>query len=239
MSESAYKAEVQKLGLGAEVILYEVDMTDQGGPVERFTPMVKDDVAEGAVSFGGVLYVPFPIYAEGFEWSSQNSPAQPTVSIANLNHALTGYVLQFDSLIGAKFSRIRTFEKFLDTGTTPDGQAHQPIDVFRFERKITHNDSLITWELASWIDQQGVMLPRRMVIRDYCDLRYRVFKNGSFSYQKATCPYVGSKFFNANNQSVTTAAQDVCAHTLKACRKRFPTGPVPFGGFPGVSKYRV
>lgn len=236
-----YAAEIQKLGLGKEVTLYEIDMGLLGGPVQCFTPMVKEDVASGTLSFGNVLYYPFPITAEGFEWSSQSAPAQPTVSIANINHALTGYVLQYDSLIGAQFRRIRTFEKFLDSGASPDKDAHQPIDVYRFERKTMHNDTVIAWEMASWIDQQGVMLPRRTVIRDYCDLTYRRFNaaTGTFDYSRATCPYTGSNSFTAQG-TTTTANNDVCSHRLgDGCRKRFPSGSVPFGGFPGVSKFRV
>lgn len=239
MSVDAYREEIQKLGLGADITLYEVDITPLGGPLERFTPMADEQDVAGLVKFGGEDYTPFPIIAEGFEWNSQSAAPQPTVSIANLDHALTSYVLQYDSLIGAQFRRIRTFEKFLDTGDSPDAAAHMPIDVFRFEKKTVHNDTMIQWQLASWIDQYGVQLPRRIVVRDYCDLIYRRYVSGSFDYSKATCPYAGGNYFDRFNEE-STQADDQCSHTLKACKLRFgANASLPFGGFPGVAKFRV
>lgn len=236
----AFEEEIQKLGLGAEVQLYQVDMSGLGGPVLYFTPTTADTTSMEAVSFGGQLYTPFPIMAEGFDWKGGQAPAQPTVSIANLDHAMTGYILSYGSMIGAVLKRIRTFEMFLDGGSAPDGNAHFPIDVYRFERKVVHNDTLVQWELASWIDQQGVMLPKRVVVRDYCSLIYRDGSSGTFDYSKATCPYTGANMFDEMNVATAVVADDICPHTLKACKLRFgENANLPFGGFPGVPKFRV
>lgn len=235
-----FNAEIQKLGLGAEVILYQIDMSALGGPVLYYVPTTVDQTTYTTISFGGQVYTPFPITADGFEWKGGTAPAQPTVSVANLDHALTGYVLSYDSLIGATFKRIRTFERFLDGGVEPDGNAHFPIDVYRFDRKMVHNDALIQWQLASWIDQAGTMLPKRMVIRDYCSLHYRNGSSGTFDYSKATCPYTGAAMFTFDNQTTASIPADVCQHTLAACKLRFgATAVLPFGGFPGVPKFRT
>jgi len=235
-----YSEEVQKLGLGAEVTLYQLDLTALGGPIEYFVPMAPDGSGLGSISFGGQVYTPFPIIAEGFSWASGQAPPNPTLSVSNIDHALTGYILLYDSLLGAKLLRIRTFERFLDGGLEPDGTAHMPIDVFRLDRKVVHNETMVSWELASWIDQQGVQLPKRIVVRDYCDLVYRRWNaaTSSFDYSKATCPYVGTAYFDRNNVA-TTASADFCSHNLGGCRARFVNANLPFGGFPGVAKFRT
>lgn len=237
--DPAIAEEIQKLGLGVEVILYEIDITELGGPVLRYTPMSIDGTAMSSIDFGGETYLPFPIAAEGFSWKAGEAPAQPTVSISNMSHALTSHVLDYNNLLGAKFTRIRTFERFLDEGDSPDSTAYLPPDIFRFERKTHHDEDFIVWEMSSWIDQQGVMLPKQMVVRDYCSLRYRNGSTGTFDYTKATCPYTGSNKFDANDVSVATVAEDICSHRLTGCIARFGDDPLPFGGFPGVPKFRI
>lgn len=237
--DDAIEAHLQDPSLGALVVLYEIDMSDLGGPTLNYTPMSKDGTGMSSVAFGGTTYLPFPIMAEGFAWKSAEAPPQPKVSVANINHALTSYVTQYDHLVGAKFTRIRTFETFLDEGDTPDSNAHLPLDIFRFERKIIHNEQMIQWELASWIDQQGVLLPKRMLVRDYCPLVYRDGSSGSFDYSNATCPYTGGSYFDVNDDAVGTIAEDICSHKLSGCAARFGTADIPFGGFPGVPKFRV
>lgn len=242
-TNSKYAKEIQKLGMGAEVILYQVDMTMLGGPILYLTPMTSEgsgSASDSDISFGGQSYDAFPIMAEGFEWISGQAPPQPSVSISNIQHALTSHVLAYGSLIGAKFTRIRTFDRFIDGGIEPDANACMPKDIYRFDKKTSHNEHTISWELASWVDQQGVMLPKRLVIRDYCSLRYRNGASGTFDYSKATCPYVGANRFDIQNNVVATNQADICAHTLKACRARFgQTADLPFGGFPGVAKFRT
>jgi lambda family phage minor tail protein L len=236
----SFNAEIQKLGLGAEIILVQVDMTSIAGPVLYLTPTTVDQTSYTSITFGGQTYTPFPIAAEGFEWKGGQAPAQPTLSIANLDHAITGYVLSYGGLIGATVKRIRTYERFIVGGAEPDGNAHFPIDTYRIDRKMVHNDTLIQWQLASWIDQQGVMLPKRIVIRDYCSLIYRDGSDGSFDYSKATCPYTGTNKFTFDNQTTSSVAADICAHTLEACKLRFgDNANLPFGGFPGVPKFRT
>ena len=53
-----------------------------------------------------------------------------------------------------------------------------------------------------------------------------------------TCPYVGDKNFNRDNEEVSPE-NDFCPKTLTSCRKRFgEDGVLPFRGFPGVAKVR-
>lgn len=238
-TNAKYAQEIQKLGMGAEVVLYKIDLTALGGPTYYLTPMAEDQTALTSVTFGTQEYTSFPIVAEGFEWVSGQAPPQPTISVSNIDHAFTSDVLNYEHLIGGKVTRIRTFDRFLAGGAEPDGNAHMPLDIFRIDRKTVHNESIISWELASWIDQHGRKLPGRLVIRDYCSLIYRDGRSGTFDYSKATCPYTGADKFTKLNVSTLNVNEDVCSHTLAACKLRFGNASLPFGGFPGVAKFRV
>jgi lambda family phage minor tail protein L len=73
---------------------------------------------------------------------------------------------------------------------------------------------------------QGVKLPRRQIIQNICPWKYR----------GAECGYAGSNYWNSNDQSVATLAQDVCGKRISSCELRFGTNQeLPFGGFPAAS----
>ncbi|MFG5121663.1 phage minor tail protein L, partial [Methylorubrum sp. POS3] len=68
-----------------------------------------------------------------------------------------------DDLIGARLIRTRTYAQFLDGGPTPDPQAAYAQDIYVFDRKTAHTKRAITWTLAAAMDQEGVMLPGRLI----------------------------------------------------------------------------
>jgi lambda family phage minor tail protein L len=146
-------------------------------------------------------------------------------------------VNQYGDLIGCEVSRVRTFQQFLDGQLEADPTAYFGPDTFKVERKTDENPVYIEWELSASIDQQGVKLPRRQVLRDTCSLMYRVWNasTNSFDYTHATCPYTGSAYFDVHDNA-TTAAQDTCSLRLSSCKLRFQPAPLPYGGFPGVAR---
>lgn len=60
------------------------------------------------------------------------------------------------------------------------------------------------------------------------DLRGRCYHK----YRGDACGYSGTNYWDVNNNPVSTAAEDVCALSIKACELRFPTGSLPYGGLP-------
>lgn len=210
----------------------------------RLTDSVLKAFAAGTelpvISFGGQVYTPFPIVAEGFQWKAGQAPPRPRLAISNLNHAFTGYILQYRGMVGAKVTRLKTFEDFLDGGASPDGEAHYPPDIYRINRRLKHNSDVVEFELASRLEQRGKKLPGRLCLRDYCSLVYRDGSSGTFDYTNATCPFTGPAMFDRENNVVVNEEEDICSHTLKGCRLRFPDPEdVPFGGFPGMLKTRL
>lgn len=185
--------------------------------------------------FNGNAYAPIALEATGFEWNGTGTLPQPEVQIGNVNALITGAVIALKDLAGAKFTRIRTFRKYLDDGSSPDPTATFPKDVYRINQKTAHTKVSITFQLASTIDQQGMMLPRRQCIRNTCTQTYRSWNGTEFVYTNATCPYTGTNYFDINGSVVTDPSKDVCGKHLTDCKLRFgATSPLPTRAFPGL-----
>jgi lambda family phage minor tail protein L len=76
----------------------------------------------------------------------------------------------------------------------------------------------------SALDCQDTQLPRRQIIANLCP----------FGYRGPYCGYTGIEMFDADDNPVTDPALNVCAKTLKACKKRIgATNMLNFGGWFG------
>lgn len=226
-----------QLELGTIIELFQLDMTNLGQGVVYF---VDTNTTDGSViQFGGIVYTPVDVMAEGFETNGQGPFPQPIFRVANTTRALTGLVNSLDDLIGARVTRTRTLSKYLDNQPTADPSAHFPPDVFVVEQKTAQNRLFIEFKLSSAIDVEGQTLPRRVIARDYCSFVYRKWDsaNSSFDYTNATCPYTGTNYFDiAGNPS--TAAKDNCRKRVVDCRNRFGrTSPLPTRAFPGAGRF--
>lgn len=154
---------IQLTGTDAIVELYELDCTQLGGGIYRFTPMTTENLTE--VVFAGLTWQPLPINADGFSQSGMEAPARPTLTISNVAMQMLAPVIQLNDLVGAKVIRYRTFERFLSTGSSPDSTAYLPKDVFYINKKVIQNKINIQWELASVLDKSGTKLPKRLFLR--------------------------------------------------------------------------
>lgn len=147
----------------------------------------------------GNAYLPAPLATEGFEVASRGVFPKPKVQLAFSDDMLNVFNLfrgtvDFGDLIGAKFTRIRTFAKFLDRanfyqadgvsalspdkliipeGFDPDPNCEFPRDVYYFDRKSSENRNSIQFELSSAIDLDRAKLPRRKVLSYICPWQYR------------------------------------------------------------------
>jgi lambda family phage minor tail protein L len=189
------------------------------------------------VYFNGNAYIPVAFDATGFEWAAGGTLPTPKIMVQNTNKVLQGALQEFGDLVGAKFTRIRTFRKFLDDGDEPDSYAIFPRDVFRINRKSNHNKVFIEFELSVPFDQEGAKIPARQCLKNTCTHRYRRWDatNETFDYSKATCPYAGTTYFNDKDEPTASPAEDKCARFLDSCVKRFGIGqPLPTRAFPGI-----
>lgn len=202
--------------------------------------------AETEIVWGGNPYVAIPMDATGFEMNTSGTIPTPNVTISNLYGAANTLLDEFKGLLGAKLTRILTLRRFLDDGATPDPNAYITRDVFVVSQKISHNAVAIVFKLAAHIDQEGVMLPRRQVMRDYCSHVYRSWVQldpnnpavGHFDYSKATCPYTLGYYADAMDRP-SPDYLDQCSRTRAGCTYRFRGGtPLPAHFFPGVGRIR-
>ncbi len=229
--------EVQKLDPSAIISLFTLDATSVGGPVMRF---VQSSQSDGPVAFQTLSYEPTDVDFHGLETSGVGAFPTPTIKLANTNGVIQALVNTYGDLNGCTLSRIRTFARFLDGEADADPNAFFGPDMYRVERKTSDTPEQIEWELSTSIDQEGKMIPGRVIISGTCMWRYRSWdatKNGGaggFDYTKAQCPYAGAQAYDINDQPVADAL-DYPSRTLDCCKTRFGEDqPLPYGGFPGV-----
>ncbi len=234
MTDTGLKTTQQQSEAGQVVFLYQLDVTPLGGTVLYFTSTAFES---SAVIFDSQVYAPINVEADGFDIDSDGSFPTPTLRVSNVEFTFQSLLYGFNDLIGAEFTRIRTFRKFLDGGSDPDPTARFPDDVYIVNRKTQQNKIAIEWELKSSIDHEDKFIPGRQILKNSCSQIYRIWTGSVFDYTDATCPYTGSSYFDISNITQSLPANDQCGKRLSSCRLRFGENAVlPFGGFPGVRK---
>jgi lambda family phage minor tail protein L len=147
----------------------------------------------GQLKFQNNFYYPFPIFSEGFELSSAGTQPTPTFSISNIspdksNNSFYKYIrMQIESLgdiVGAKFTRIKTFLKYLNHNNfsaglnpyNPNGSIYDielPRDIYYIDRKIAENKNTVQYQLATILDLENLVLPSRTIFSTKCPFQYR------------------------------------------------------------------
>lgn len=227
-------SEIQKSELSEYVILWDLDLTELGGIEYHFVQGSLDPLP---VLFGGITYTPFDVEADGFEWSGTGQPPTPTIKFSTTNVAVTALIDEYNDLCGAKVTRTRTFRKFLDDGVSANPNEYFTKDVYYINTKTSEDKYSVSFELSSFMDQQGTMLPRGQ-ISVYCRAIYRKWNGTSFDVHPSdiACPYAGTNYFTRDNVA-TTAANDACSKLVPGCKIRFgANAELPFMGFPGTAK---
>lgn len=246
---------VREVELGGEVELYEIDYSNfEGGSILRLTPSLIQ--GRTSIGFNGEAYLSHPVKLEGIQWDGKSGPSQPTLTLAELNGMAASLVDGFDDLMGAKITRYRTYERYLDyvTGVTdplkdmigvePDFDQRFPDEVYYFEQvKTMVPGEAVVFGLSTLSDIRNQKIPGRNVIKRICVRPYRrpdPANPGEFiqSPRSFKCPYVGNDYFDLNDQP-TTPERDRCSRLETGCKLRFPNGPLPTYAFPSVSAARA
>ena len=190
-----------------------------------------NDAVTGNLVWNSYTFTRQPIQADGFEYTNGGSLPRPTLTISNLSGAVTSLLLLVNAtspgndLGGATVKRIRTLKKFLDGEATADPFATFPEEIWYIDRKASENRGAVSFELASKFDLAGVMVPKRQLIANVCQ----------WGYRSSECSYSGSNYWDAEDNTVSTLAQDRCGKRLSSCKKRFgDNAALPFGSFPSV-----
>lgn len=218
------RQDIQKLAPGVRIELLEVDASALGGGHLYFH--AGTTAGRAPVVWQTITYTPWPYMAEGFEYNGRGQLPTPRLRLANIGGTVTAFNLAYDDMVGARVIRRRTMFKYLDGQPGADPTAGFPDDIFYIERKVSQNKLVVEYELASALDLQGVMLPKRQVIANLC----------SWGYRSAECSYAGPAVATALDIPTSDLALDACSKRLTGCRKRFgKNGPLPYGGFVSAS----
>lgn len=223
------QSEIQSLAPTALIELFVLDTTMlEGGVITRFHSGISQQ--KSPITWQGHQYLPLPVEAEGFDLDGQGNLPRPKIRVANIQGLFSALVSESEDLIGCKLTRKRTFARYLDAVNFPNGNKeanpdqHLADELWFFDRKTSEDRFMIEWELASAFDLDGVKIPLRQVIQNYCPWRYR----------DADCGWDGG-FYDKDNNSTGDGTKDYCSKTLDSCRARFgENNTLPFGGFPGV-----
>lgn len=223
---------------GAVIELFELDLSRFAQQAVRFhagTNAVGTDIV-----WRGQSYQRFPVKGSGFEIKSQGTLPRPKLAVANVTGIISSLCKQYNDLIGCRVTRRRTLARYLDAVNFPEGNHFAdpneafPEDIFSINQKTLETKEVVEFELAVVWDVEGVKLPRRQVIQNLCPWRYR----------SEGCGYAGPAVATENDILISPhalpaeRATDGCGKRLASCKLRFPNGPLPFGGFPGVGQYR-
>jgi lambda family phage minor tail protein L len=180
-------------------------------------PSGSDDISNAySIYWNGNPYVPLPIEASGFEYKGDGGLPRPTIRVANLNSNITQLLLGVNEftpgndLNGARVTRIRTLSRFLDgsnweNGVNPygnpstDDAAQMPKEVYYIDRKVAETRDFVEFEMVSSLDLANARAPRRLVMQNLCQWKYR----------GKECGYAGAADFTPVGQTVTyTSAQN-------------------------------
>lgn len=169
----------------------------------------QDILSAYSIYYNGHTYMPLPIEATGFEYKGDGGLPRPTIRIANLNSNITALLLSVNlitpgnDLNGAQVIRRRTLSRFLDgnnweDGTNPYGspdnsaRAQMPAETYYIDRKLAETRDFVEFELSSSLDLANARAPRRLVMQNLCQWKYR----------GRECGYTGTDDFTPTGRQV-------------------------------------
>jgi lambda family phage minor tail protein L len=230
------ESDVQKTAIDSPYIeLYELDATALGGTVYR---AVNGAINGSAVQWRGATWSPYDVEVTGFEASGKGMLPTPTLKIGDATGLIRAATKTYDQLRGAKFTRYRTFKKYLTGQPEANDNRYFPLDIFRISQKTRQEGIELEFKLVAMLSIEGMKLPKRLVLRDICTHSYRTWTGAAFDYSKATCPYTGTTYKDQNGNACAQSL-DSCGRQLSDCKARFgSTAVLPTWAFPGVSNVR-
>lgn len=203
MSDTEMFQELLSSNPYAIIELYELHLDQElhgSTDIVRFHAGVNELQFPSAILWQGQPYHAMPIQVDGFEYNGTGQLPRPTVRVSNLLGSISALLLGVNEitpgndLTGAKFIRIRTLSRFLDpknfqSQVNPYGtpaNEEMPREIYYIDRKSVENREVVEFELASVFDLAGVRAPKRQVIANVCQWKYR----------SAECGYTGSNYFD-------------------------------------------
>jgi lambda family phage minor tail protein L len=187
--ENNYTKELQKetqsLNVSSKIEILELDLTDlkftnkisQNSQIaDRYyfhnnkvygNTIIKWGMENDPSGLGVIEVYPLPFELTGFEQQSEGLP-RPTFKISNYKEYISFLLMNLKDLTGAKIIRYKTLAKFLNNRRVRYGD-----EIFFINKKNRENKREVEFELISSLELEGIELPRRQAIGDYCTWFYR------------------------------------------------------------------
>jgi len=159
----AIQSDLKQSALPNYIELFVLDLTPLGSTVFYLSPSTANGAS--AISFGGQVYTPMPITGSGWETTIDGAAPQPLLKVSNVTKFIQSYLTSFADLVGARITRYQTFDKYLDTGSSPDSTQVFNTCVYVIQQKTKQSKSEVEFRLSSIIDVPTMKLPRQQVLR--------------------------------------------------------------------------
>lgn len=227
---SAQLIDLRNVVQGAEVELWEVDLTKLGGDVYRFCNEVNE--LGQSITWQGKVYQAYPCQGDGFDWSGQGPSNRPKLVLANLTGLVTGLCEDYEDLAGALVTRRLVEARALDAvnfrAGNPGADPSRELMTARYlvERLTDLTADTAVFELALPSETDTLLIPARVALVNTCPWLYR----------GADCGYTGGPVADEKDQATSDPTKDKCGKRLASCRLRWGKQPLPFGGFPTAAK---
>lgn len=148
------RSHTQKQQLGPFIELFTLD---DGATLFHFTPQT--DGSGGSLVFNGDTYTPLPCEISGISETS-TKPSTATLTISQLNKYMFSAIATGD-VVGAKLTRIRTFEELLSSPTET-----LPTQIFTVRAVSRLNKLMAVFQLSSVLELNKTTLPARLCYSD-------------------------------------------------------------------------
>lgn len=209
MSSTSHNVALLDLEPDTIIELYEIDLGEIYGLI-RLHPGKNNLKNIYLRDNNGVLqeYSPIPLEAKDFEVKGDGGLARPKILLANPQGVISDVIKTQSDLIGNFFVRKRIFLKFLDAENfpnflnpfgAPDPNSRFEDDIFIINRKLQENKYFVEYELVTPLELEGIKVPARQMIADYCPWRYR----GEGCFYGDRLDYTNQKVRLANNVTVS------------------------------------
>lgn len=217
--------------LSAEIELFELDIsrinTHKGENIWLFCNELNE--LNEPVVWRDRTFLPIPIEFEGVSKKSEGTSNRPRLTVGNIDGYMTGVIVKYNGLIGAKLTRYRVRAHHLDAvnfkaGNDQANSDEYVADSYIFNSASGYNKYQATFELSLPTETDGASLPNRTILASVCPFKYRGIG----------CGYDGHAIADIEGYALAPheMEKDRCGKSLRDCQARYGiNGQLPFGGF--------
>ena len=217
MTDRALVEDLQKQDPGSPLVhLYELQVSDSS--FVYFHSGLDDDLSN--LQFRDYYtnstvrtYTAIPVQAEGFENTVSGPTPRPTISFANITSVFSSAAGDYDDLIGKQVIRRTTLKKYLH-GESGDSSppVEYPRQLFFIDRIDQKTKQVISFELASAFDLEGIRIPARQVVANGCPWIYTGADQALNEHEKVgACTWNKEGKFKASYKSQLNGATEYIA----------------------------